>query len=131
MTDKASKERRAGEERSLAMILPVVDRLRQAVEAENRELSQRTRVDYMTHSARKSQGLMELSRLRPTLLELQSNPKARAAIAELSAQIDQNQRLLGVQLKAARTVSDIVARAIREGQSDGTYSPHPWRDDER
>ena len=113
------------------MILPVIERLRVVVEAENRELLLRGPVDYNNHSQRKNQGLLELSRLRPALGGAQSNPRAQAAFADLSATLDVNRRLLHTQLRAAQTISNIVARAIREGQSDGTYSPHPWREEER
>ena len=128
MTAQLKRDARAEEERALAMVLPVVDRLRQAVEAENQDLTRRARVDYLAFSQRKSQGLMELSRLRPALDGLRTNARAKAAIADLSAKLDTNHRLLGLQLKAAQTISSLVARAIRDGQSDGTYSPHPWKE---
>lgn len=130
MTELASRDRKAADDRALAMILPVVDKLRSAVEAENRELQKRGRVDYQLHSQRKSQGLLELSRLKAMLASVRAVPAASEAFASLSALLDVNQRLLHTQLRAAQTVSSIVARAIREGQSDGTYSAHPWRDEE-
>lgn len=128
MTAHSARDVRAEEERALAMVLPVVDRLRQTIEAENQGLVSRARIDYLAFSQRKSQGLMELSRLRPALDGLRRNPRARAAIADLSGKLDINYRLLGLQLKAAKTISSLVARAIRDGQSDGTYSPHPWKE---
>lgn len=112
------------------MILPVLDRLRLAVDAENQEISRRGQVDYPSHSLRKSQGLLELNRLRPALAGASAHPLARAALADLSAKLELNSRLLQVQLKAAQTVSQIVARAIHDAQSDGTYSAFHWRDDE-
>jgi hypothetical protein len=120
-----------GEARSLAMILPVVGRLRMAVGAENRDLAQRRVVDYRTHSARKSQGLLELNRLRMALATARTHPAARAALADLLGELDINRRLLHVQLRAAQTVSGILARAIRDGQSDGTYSSHVWRENDK
>jgi len=131
MSQKSADDNGAGEARSLAMILPVVGRLRMAVGAENRDLTQRRVVDYRTHSARKSQGLLELNRLRLALATARTHPAARAALADLSAELDINRRLLHVQLGAAQTVSGILARAIREGQSDGTYSSHVWRENEK
>jgi hypothetical protein len=109
----------------------VVGRLRMAVGAENRDLTQRRAVDYRTHSARKSQGLLELNRLRLALATARTHPAARAALADLSAELDINRRLLHVQLRAAQTVSGILARAIRDGQSDGTYSSHVWRENDK
>ena len=131
MSQKSADDNGAGEARSLAMILPVVGRLRMAVGAENRDLTQRRAVDYRTHSARKSQGLLELNRLRTALASARTHPAARAALADLCAELDINRRLLHVQLRAAQTVSGILARAIRDGQSDGTYSSHVWRENDR
>ncbi len=129
MTDMATKDRSVTQERSLAAVLPVLDRLRAAVEAENRDLGSRRAIDYSSHSQRKNQGLLELTRLRATVDSVRNDAAASAALADLSAKLEINRRLLGTQLKAAKTIAGIVARAIREGQSDGTYSAHPWRDE--
>jgi hypothetical protein len=110
------------------MVLPVLDRLRNVVEAENRELARRGPIDYQSHSQRKIQGLLELTRLQGAIAGIRSHPAFSASLADLTAKLEVNERLLGTQLRAARTVSGIVARAIREGQSDGTYSAYPWRD---
>jgi len=101
----------------LAMILPVVDRLRQALDEENQDIARRGPVDYRAYNLRKSQGLLELNRLAP-------------ALADLQAKLETNHRMLHTQLKAARAVSEIIAKAIRESQSDGTYSARPWLDDD-
>jgi hypothetical protein len=118
---------RAGDDRALAMVLSVIERLSLVVQTENGDLTERRAVDYPAHSQRKSQGLVELNRVRPVLASVSANPAARAALADLSAQLEINSRLLRTQLKAAQTVSSIIARAIREGQSDGTYAPFAWR----
>ena len=92
-----------GEARSLAMILPVVGRLRMAVGAENRDLAQRRVVDYRTHSARKSPRIAGTQRLRMALATARTHPAARAALADLLGELDINRRLLHVQLRAAQT----------------------------
>ena len=115
---------------ALAMILPVMDRLRGVIDAENAEIARGRGVDYNAHSQRKSLGLLELNRLRSALASVSANPVARAALAELCATLEANRRLLQVQLRAAQTVSGLLARAVREGQSDGTYSAYAWRDQE-
>ncbi len=87
-------------------------------------------VDYPSHSQRKNQALLELSRLRGAIAGIRSHPAFGASLADLMAKLDVNERLLSTQLRAARTISGIVTRAIRDGQSDGTYSAYPWRDDD-
>ena len=80
---------------------------------------------------RKSQGLMELSRLEPTLAGVRGHPRLRAALAHLLTKLDANQKLLNAKLQAARTVAEVVARAISDGQSDGTYSDLVWLENRR
>jgi glycogen synthase len=62
---------------------------------------------------------------------VRTHPRARAALAELLSRIDQNQKILHARLRAARTIAEVLARAIREGQSDGTYSAQIWRENRR
>ena len=45
---------------------------------------------------------------------------------QLQAALEANRRALGVQLKASVAVAEIIARAIREAQSDGTYDARGW-----
>ncbi len=127
MSEAANANPRAIDERALAMVLSVIERLSLVVQAENGDLRERRAVDYPAHSQRKSQGLLEFNRVRPALTCVRANPAARAALANLSAQLEINHRLLRTQLKAAQTVSSLIARAIRDGQSDGTYAPFAWR----
>jgi hypothetical protein len=127
MSEAGYANPRASDDRALAMVLSVIERLSLVVQAENVNLSERRAVDYPTHSQRKSQGLLELNRVRPALASLSASPAAKAALAGLSAELEINHRLLRTQLKAAQTVSSLIARAIRDGQSDGTYAPFAWR----
>jgi hypothetical protein len=111
-----------------ALVLPVVERLHAAVVDENEGIRQRRPVDYEACNLRKSQGLLELNRLASLLGDARGNPQVRDALASLHAALDENQRLLRVQLGAARKISTLIAHAIHEGQSDGTYSAQSWRD---
>ena len=106
----------------LPYALGAIERLSEAIASETRDLSLPGSVDFRAHSQRKSQGLMELSRLEQSLSSLKGHAPLRVALAGLVARLEVNHRLLYAKLKAARTVSDLVARAISEGQSDGTYS---------
>ncbi len=126
---------RAGPEPSeqsrLPFVLVTIERLGDAVERETLDLGGPGPVDYRAHSQRKSQGLMELSRLGTSLSAMRGHPRLRAALGDLLAKLDANQRLLHAKLLAARTVAEIVARVISDGQSDGTYSDQVWRENRR
>ncbi len=109
-----------------AMIHPVIDRLRQTLDEENEDIARRGSVDYPAYNLRKSQGLLELNRLAPALAGKHADPELKAALVDLHAKLETNRRMLSTQLKAAQAVADIIARAIRESQSDGTYSDRSW-----
>ena len=112
---------------ALAMALPVVERLRLTVAAENDDIALGRRVPYEAYSLRKNQGLLELNRLLPALGRAVAAGPLREALADLNAKLEVNKCALGVQLEACAAVADIIARAIRDGQSDGTYDARAWR----
>jgi hypothetical protein len=110
-----------------AAALPIVQRLIATIEAENRDLEQGRPAQYEAYSLRKNQGLLELNRLIPALGGATAASPLREALADLHAKLEANRRALAVQLKACAAVSEIIARAIQDGQSDGTYTALPWR----
>ena len=76
---------------------------------------------------RKSQCLLELSRLGPTLAGLPASPALAASVHAVVRTLELNQSMLDVQVKAAQKISDVIAKSIQDGQSDGTYSHLAWR----
>jgi hypothetical protein len=110
-----------------AAALPIVERLRETIEAETRDIEQGRLVKYEAYSLRKNQGLLELNRIVPALNRATECGPLREAVADLHAKLEINRRALAVQLKACAAVSEIIARAIRDGQSDGTYTALAWR----
>jgi hypothetical protein len=109
-----------------AAALPIVQRLVATIDAENRDLEQGRRVKYEAYSLSKNQGLLELNRLAPALRVATAAGPLRDALAELHAKLELNRQALAVQLKACHAVSEIIARAIQNGQSDGTYTALVW-----
>jgi hypothetical protein len=113
---------------TIGSALSLIERLRETLAAESAEVARRGRVDYEAYNWRKAQALLELSRFTPVLGLAPSHPRLRTAVAGLNAALEKNARILSVQLKAAKAVADLVARAVRDGQSDGTYSAMAWRE---
>ena len=109
-----------------AAALPIVERLLATIDAENRDLEQGRRVKFDAYSLSKNQGLLELNRLFPALAGAPAAGPLRDALAELHAKLEINRRSLAVQLKACEAVSEIITRAIQDGQSDGTYTASAW-----
>src|SRR5574340_1440218 len=122
-----SQPRGRAQSSAAAAALPIVERLSATLDAENRDLERGRRVEYEAYSLSKNQGLLELNRLVPTLSGATAAGPLRDALAELHAKLKINRRALAVQLKACEAVSQIIARAIQDGQSDGTYTALAWR----
>ncbi|HLH47940.1 MAG TPA: flagellar protein FlgN [Roseiarcus sp.] len=114
--------------RACEMILPVIDRLQQTLDAENEQIASGKRIDYEALNQRKSQGLLELTRLAPMIAGAEASKPLSDALAALRGKLEANQRMLRIQLNAARKVADIIAKAIQDGQSDGTYSAYAWQE---
>jgi len=121
----AASRRPAG---SVEMLLLAIERLQSALDAENAQIASRKAVDFHEFNLRKSQGLLELTRLMPTVAGVEIGPNLGAALVGLKAKLEDNRRILRVQLKAVQQVSEIIARTIQAGQSDGTYSAYAWRE---
>ena len=85
----------------LPYVLLAIARLTEAIERETMDLDRPETVDYRAHAQRKSQGLMELSRLTPALSQLRGHPGLRAALSDLLDKLDANQRLLNAKLRRA------------------------------
>jgi hypothetical protein len=121
-----SQPPRRAQSPAAAAALPIIERLNATIEAENLDLEQGRRVKYGAYSLSKNQGLLELTRLIPALAGAAAAGPLRDALAHLHAKLEINQRALAVQLKACEAVSEIITRAIQDGQSDGTYTASAW-----
>jgi hypothetical protein len=100
-----------------------IERLEDVVDQETAALRRRSHADLGEFSNRKSQGLLELSR---SLKFFQAAPPSNAVLERLAGlreKLDVNQAVLKLHLDAVREVSAIVSDAIRDSESDGTYSP--------
>jgi hypothetical protein len=110
------------------MLLLAIERLQNTLDAETAQIASRTKVDFHQFNLRKSQGLLELTRLMPAIAGTEISFELRTALLALRVKLEDNRRILRVQLKAVQEVSEIIARTIQAGQSDGTYSAHVWRE---
>jgi hypothetical protein len=117
---------RRAQSSAAAAALPIIERLSATIEAETRDLEQGRSVKYEVYSLSKNQGLLELNRLVPALAGAATAGPLRDALDDLHTKLEINRRALAVQLKACEAVSEIITRAIQDGQSDGTYTALAW-----
>jgi flagellar biosynthesis/type III secretory pathway chaperone len=108
---------------NLAAFAAVADRLEQVLDGESSALERNQPCDLPAICQRKRQGLLELSRFLPRAAASTEQDAAKQRLDRLAIKLDRNHRALGIQLQAVREVADIIARAMRDADSDGTYSP--------
>lgn len=98
-----------------------IDYLGAIVDQETEALRTRAMIDLGEFNNRKNQGLLELNRaLRG--LDASAATHVGARLADLRAKLDVNRTLLKTHLDAVREVASVVSEAIRDSDSDGTYS---------
>lgn len=108
--------------------LALVRRLLHTLQNENAEVRlNRGLVDHSEYNVLKSQALLALNRCAPKLAYADRNPALQTALQEVIVELETNRRLLATKLRAAQAVAATIARAIREAQSDGTYTRNPPR----
>lgn len=100
-----------------------ISRLEVVVEQETAALRARAAVDLRDFNDRKSQGLLELNRALRQLDGAAGDKALLARLAGLRAKLDANRAVLTVHLEAVREIAGVLADAIRDAESDGTYSP--------
>ena len=106
------------------MLLASLTRLEATIDAETAALSAHAAFDQDAFNRRKSQSLLELTRLARREDAL-ADPEVAACLGRLRDKLARNQQVVALHLRAAEEVSDVVARALRAAESDGTYPAAP------
>ena len=111
-----------GDAASLAFEQCIV-RLEDVVEQETAALKSRAPINLRDSTNRKSHGLLELSRSIRLFQGGRPSNAVLARLAGLREKLDTNSAVLKLHLEAVREVSTVMADAIRDAESDGTYQP--------
>lgn len=105
---------------AVAAMHAAIARLQETVAAEVAALDGNRIADFVDINRRKSQSLLEITRLARTL-PLGSESELAPRLRELSAALAADHRLLGLHLAASRQLSDLMIGVLHEAESDGTY----------
>jgi flagellar biosynthesis/type III secretory pathway chaperone len=122
----AGAKRRADSEPRLAAPAPIAAlksalmRLEETIDQETSALESLQTGEIHEFNRRKSRSLLELSRLVRTLPENRESDM-RDLLKRLRSKLVRNHTLLNVHLTAAREIADLMAGALAEAESDGTY----------
>jgi len=92
------------------------------VDLETESLRNYRRIDLAACNHQKSHALLELTRAMRALPANLVDQEILQGLAWLRERLEENLEVLDVHLKAVRQVSTLIARAIEDDNSDGTYS---------
>jgi hypothetical protein len=106
----------------LATLIRTIERLEETLEQETAGLRSRAPIDLKDFNNRKTHGLLELTRVMRHLDRGSLTPPVASRLSALRISLEVNQRIVKMHLEAVREVSTILADAIQEAESDGTYS---------
>ena len=105
-----------------AGLMRTIERLKETLEQETAGLRARAQLDLKDFNTRKTHGLLELTRAMRHLAKGGMTEAVAARLSALRVSLEINQSVVKMHLEAVREVSTIVADAIRDAESDGTYS---------
>lgn len=108
---------------ALATLVSALDRLEELVDQETEALRLRVPLDLADINRRKSRSLLELSRAARGV-DIGRSDALQARLDRLSVKLADNRNVLSLHLSAAQEVGAILDQALRDAESDGTYSTY-------
>jgi len=116
---------RGGHDRTTAqgLLEKTIDRLEDLVDEETSALRAHKATDLRDFNNRKSQALLELSRVARMVGSGPLDLDLRDRLGVLHAKLETNRGVIKMHLDAVREIAAVVSGSIQDSQSDGTYSP--------
>lgn len=103
-------------------LLAAIRRLESIVEEETIALTTRKKIDFDDFSARKSRSMLEFVRLMRARMHLGGEAVITEEIQRLREKLERNRSVLEMHYEAVREVASIIVKAIKDAESDGTYT---------
>ncbi|MBB4371386.1 di/tripeptidase [Bradyrhizobium sp. cir1] len=109
-------------------LLAAIRRLENIVEEETVALTTGKKIDFDDFSARKSRSMLEFVRLMRARMHLGSEVEVTEEIQRLREKLERNRSILEMHYDAVREVASIIVKAIKDAESDGTYTGRATQD---
>jgi di/tripeptidase len=109
-------------------LLAAIRRLESIVEEETAALTTGRKIDFDDFSARKSRSMLEFVRLMRARMHLGSEVEVTEQVQRLREKLERNRSVLEMHYDAVREVAGIIVKAIKEAESDGTYTGRAAQD---
>jgi hypothetical protein len=109
-------------------LLAAIRRLETIVEEETVALATGKKIDFDDFSARKSRSMLEFVRLMRARMHLGNDVEITGEIQRLREKLERNRSILEMHYDAVREVAAIIVKAIKDAESDGTYTGRAAQD---
>lgn len=109
-------------------LLAAIRRLESIVEEETVALTTGQKIDFDDFSARKSRSMLEFVRLMRARMHLGGEIEITEEIQRLREKLEWNRSVLEMHYDAVREVAAIIVKAVRDAESDGTYTGRATQD---
>ncbi|MDH2344675.1 MULTISPECIES: flagellar biosynthesis protein FlgN [unclassified Bradyrhizobium] len=109
-------------------LLAAIRRLESIVEEETVALATGQKIDFDEFSARKSRSMLEFVRLMRARMHLGGEVEITEEIQRLREKLERNRSILEMHYDAVREVATIIVKAIKDAESDGTYTGRAAQD---
>lgn len=109
-------------------LLSAIRRLETIVEEETVALTSGKKIDFDDFSARKSRSMLEFVRLMRARMHLGGEVEITEEIQRLREKLERNRSVLEMHYDAVREVAAIIVKAIKDAESDGTYTGRTAQD---
>jgi hypothetical protein len=109
-------------------LLAAIRRLEDIVEEETVALATGKKIDFDDFSMRKSRSMLEFVRLMRARMHLGGEAEITAEIQRLREKLERNRSILEMHYDAVREVAAIIVKAIKDAESDGTYTGRAAKD---
>jgi hypothetical protein len=109
------------EEPVMGALAGALSRLEEVIGQESMALEARHAIDLQDFNRRKSRSLLELTRIIRALPPKVMDDGVRLRIDRLRLSLVRNKELLRIHLAAAQEIAEVLAGAIGDAESDGTY----------
>lgn len=106
----------------------MVERLEEVVDAETAALTEHRVMDLAVYTRKKSQLLLEVTRLTRMMKLPSADAKLHSQLQSLRSSLDLNRTTLDLHLRAANQLTEVISDAVRAAESDGTYSASQYGD---
>jgi flagellar biosynthesis/type III secretory pathway chaperone len=103
-------------------LLAAIQRLMSVVEEETIALETGKKIDFDDFSTRKSRSMLEFVRLMRARIHLGGEAQVIEEIQKLRQKLERNRAVLERHYEAVREVAAVIVKAMRDAESDGTYS---------